>query len=134
MKKMYILAVAAFLALPLANASAAVDGAKLTKKKCKACHDLTVKAKSKVGPPLWDVYERKAGTAEGFKKYSKGMKAKSEEGLVWNDENLDTFLTAPKKFVAKTKMMFKGLSKEEERKAVIEHLKTLKTAAEEPAK
>lgn len=126
MKITRLLVLAAVLALPLAASDAAADGDKILSSKCKACHDITDKAKSKVGPPLWGVYGRKAGSIEGFTKYSDDIKAKGAEGMVWDDANLDAFLTKPKDFIDKTKMMFNGLSDEADRKAVIEALKGLK--------
>jgi cytochrome c len=42
----------------------------------------------------------------------------------WTPELLDQYLTNPKKFAPGTKMEFQGLLNEEDRKALIEHLKT----------
>ncbi len=100
------------------SAYAAEDGEKVFKK-CKACHKF---GKNGLGPDLTGIVGRKAGTMEF--KYSKAMVAKSEEGLVWTEENLDAFVTKPKKFIKKTKMAFAGLKKEKDRKALIEYLKT----------
>ena len=113
-------------ALPMVAAHAEGDAAKGKKvfNKCKACH-FADKKKNKVGPYLVGVFGRKAASVEGFK-YSKAMKAKGEEGLVWNEENLDKYLTAPKKFVPGNKMAFAGLKKAEDRANVIAYLKTLK--------
>lgn len=125
MKNAKLLILAAALAVSFSAGSVMADGAKLAKRKCGTCHDLSAKAKKKVGPPLWGVSDRAAGAVEGFK-YSKPMKAKAAEGLVWDAANLDAFLTKPAKFLRKTKMKFAGLKKAEERAAVIEHLATLK--------
>lgn len=96
----------------------AADGEKVFKK-CKACHKF---GKNALGPDLTGIVGQAAG-AKDFK-YSKAMKAKAEEGLVWTEENLDAFLLKPKKFIKKTRMSFAGLKKEADRKAVIEYLKT----------
>ena len=96
----------------------AADGEKVFKK-CKACHKF---GKSGIGPDLAGIVDRKAG-AKKFK-YSKAMKAKADEGLVWTEANLDEFLKKPKKFIKKTRMAFNGLKKESDRKALIEFLKT----------
>lgn len=81
---------------------------KKTFKKCAACHSIGQGGKIKVGPPLENLIGRTAGTFEGYK-YSKAMKAKGAEGLVWNEETLAQFLKKPRKFIKGTKMGFGGL-------------------------
>lgn len=95
------LSVAALLAgSPVPAAGDSAKGMK-TFKKCKACHNIA-KNKHKVGPTLVGVIGRKSGTAKDEKgklyRYSKAMKAAGDNGIVWNDENLEKFLTKPKKF------------------------------------
>jgi len=109
----------AFTAGVATNSAYAAEGKKVFGK-CKACHGFK---KNKVGPNLAGIVGKKAGMAEKYK-YSKAMKAAAGEGLVWTEENLDKFLTKPKKFMKKTKMSFAGLKKESQRKAVIEYLKS----------
>lgn len=119
MKKMVALAAIGFAVAVSSGVSAnAADGAKVFKK-CKACHKI---GKNGLGPDLTGIVGRKAGSMKF--KYSKAMKAKAGEGLVWTEENLDIFLKKPKKFIKKTKMAFSGLKKEGDRKALIEFLKT----------
>ncbi len=128
MTKGKLLAFAAALAVVLAGGQAyagdAKKGAKVFKK-CKACH--TVKAgKHKVGPSLAGVVGRKAGTAEGFKKY-KGLKGVD---WVWDEALLDEYLKDPKKFTKKrggkkAAMVFK-LKKEKDRQNIIAYLMTVK--------
>ena len=111
MKKVLI----AFAALSVLATSAAFAEGDIKKgkkvfKKCKACHAIGEGAKSKVGPPLTNIFGRKAASFEGFN-YSKAMKAKAEEGLVWNEETLAEFVKGPKRYVKGTKMSFAGLLK-----------------------
>jgi len=104
------------------------DGKKIFKK-CSACHAVGAKAKNKVGPHLNDLFGRTAGTLEGYK-FSKALKAAGAEGLVWNDETVEQFVTKPKKLVKKTKMAFAGLKKEKDRTSLIAYLKTFDGDAE----
>ena len=107
-----------FLTVLLITSSAIsgeLSGEKVFKKKCKACHSLT---KKKVGPPLGDIWDKKAGSQKGYR-YSKAMKRSK---VIWTDETLDLFLANPKKYIKGTKMKIKGL-KPNHRSAVIEYLK-----------
>lgn len=92
-------------------------------KKCKICHAVGEGAKKKVGPPLNNIIDAKAGAQEGFK-YSKSIVELGEGGLVWSEEQLDAYLEKPKKVVPKGKMVFPGLKKESDRADVIAYIKT----------
>ena len=117
----------AFFAFFLAANPAVAGDAKKGKRvfnKCKACHD-NRPGKNRVGPSLFGVVGRKAGTVP---KYSYlGMKGAD---WTWNEKLLMEYLEDPKKFVQKrgnnrTKMMFK-LTNKKQREDVIAYLKTLK--------
>ena len=124
MKKIALAAVlAAFLPMAAAHAEGDPAAGKKVFNKCKACHFADQK-KNKVGPYLLGVVGRKAGSVEGFR-YSPAMKKKGEEGLVWNEENLDKYLENPRKFIPGNRMAFFGLKKAEDRANVIAYLKSL---------
>jgi cytochrome c len=76
--------------------------------------------KNKVGPNLNGIFGRKIATADGFKRYSKAFKGSD---IVWDDETLDGFIEAPKKYIKKTRMSFAGLRKEQDRADLIAYLK-----------
>ena len=92
-------------------------------KKCKICHAVGEGAKKKIGPPLNNIIDAKAGTQEGFK-YSKSIVELGEGGLTWSTEQLDAYLEKPKKMIPKGKMKFPGLKKESDRADVIAYLMT----------
>lgn len=106
-----------------AYAAGDIEAGKKVFKKCKACHNVD-KEKNKVGPHLIGVIDRAAAAVEGYK-YSKAMKAKAAEGLMWTEENLELYLTKPKAFIPKTKMAFPGLKKPEQRADVIAYIKSV---------
>ena len=112
----------AFFALSGTQVFAAGDVAAGEKvfKKCKACHVVN-KEQNRTGPHLVNLFGRAAGSLEGYKKYSKAMKS---SGIIWDEETLDAYLKAPKKYVKGTRMVFAGLRKEEDRANVIAYLKS----------
>lgn len=90
-------------------------------KRCKSCHKIEP-GKHGAGPSLHGIMNRMAGTAEGFKRYSKSMKDLGEH---WSPEALDAFLEKPRKYVPKTRMSFAGLKNTEDRQAIIAYLRSL---------
>ena len=119
--KVWIVAVGVALVFALNGGNALAQEAAKGKKgfnKCKICHSLK-KGKKKIGPSLYGVMGRKAGTLKGFR-FSKAMK---KSGVVWDDKSLDAFLTKPKKFVPGTKMRFAGIKKQKDRDNLIAYLK-----------
>jgi len=108
------------LAIP-AQAQNAENGQKVFKQQCGICHDVAA-GKNKIGPSMFGVVGRKAGTEAGFT-YSDGNK---NSGLTWDEATLDKYLTDPRGMVAGTKMTYAGVKNEEQRKDLIAYLATLK--------
>ena len=90
------------------------DGAKVFKK-CAACHSIAEGGANKIGPALWGVIGRKAGSAPNYK-YSKAMAAYSKN---WSFEEMNGFLIKPKDWIKGTKMSFAGLKNAKDRASVI---------------
>lgn len=74
---------------------------------CRACHNANEGGRNGVGPNLYRVYGRPAGSIEGFR-YSAPMREKAAGGLVWNNENLRAYLSDPKAVVPGGSMSFPG--------------------------
>ncbi|SNR67347.1 c-type cytochrome [Puniceibacterium sediminis] len=108
-----------------AESHSAGDAAKGEKvfRKCMACHAVGPDAKNKVGPELNGIVGRHVGALADFG-YSDAMKAKGDEGLVWDAESLAAFLEKPRDYVKGTKMSFAGLRKDDDRANVIAYLAT----------
>ena len=100
--------------MALFASTSAADGAKVFKK-CAACHSIAEGGANKIGPALWGVIGRSAGSAPGYK-YSKAMAA---HGKNWSFEEMNGFLIKPKDWIKGTKMSYAGLKSEKERAAVI---------------
>ncbi len=67
------------------------DGEKIFKK-CAACHSISKGGKNKIGPALYNVLSRQAGTLPEYK-YSKVMIAFAKK---WTPHDMDGFLEKPK--------------------------------------
>jgi cytochrome c len=118
-----VLAAAGLIAATVTPASAAGDAeaGKKVFNKCAACHSIEP-GKTRVGPSLFGVVGRKAGTLEGYS-YSSAMKG---SGLTWDEATLNTYLENPQGVVKGTKMTFLGVKDPTERANVIAYLETLK--------
>ena len=100
--------------MALFASTSAADGAKVFKK-CLTCHSIGKGDPNKIGPNIFGVLNRKAGSISDYK-YSKAMAA---YGKVWSFEEMNGFLTKPKDWIKGTKMSFMGLKSAKDRAAVI---------------
>lgn len=101
----------------------AEEGARLFRR-CASCHEVGPDARNKVGPHLNEIMGRTAASLEGFR-FSRALTAMGEDGLVWDEELMDAFLTRPSDFVPGTRMSFSGVRKESDRHELIAFLMTL---------
>lgn len=104
---------------PAAAQAAAPDGKRLYVR-CQACHTTAAGQPNKVGPNLNGFYGKKAATRPGFR-YSPAL---TKSNVKWDDKTLDAWLTRPSKLVPGTTMAFPGMTKPEERAAMIAYLKS----------
>ncbi len=72
------------------------------------------------GPSLGEIIGRMAGKAQGFVRYSSGLKA---AGFVWNDAALDGWLKNPEAIIPDTYMIFQGIDDAQARTDLIAFLK-----------
>ena len=72
-----------------------VEHGKKVFKKCAACHSINQDGGNKIGPKLWDVLFRPAGSIANYK-YSKALLGYKKE---WNWEEMNGFLTKPSAWI-----------------------------------
>ncbi|HEY8698858.1 MAG TPA: cytochrome c family protein [Rhizomicrobium sp.] len=90
--------------------------------RCAACHNATKGGPNMIGPNLFGVVGRNAGSKPGFS-YSNAMKS---SGITWTPDKLDTYLTHPAQVVPGNRMAFAGISDAKQRADLIAYLGTLK--------
>jgi cytochrome c len=88
-----------------AAAGDAAHGKSVFAAQCGICHTVTKGGPAILGPNLYGVVGRAAGTVKGYN-YSSGMKA---AGFVWTDDKLTAYLPGPRAMVPGTKMSYGGL-------------------------
>ncbi len=116
----FALAAGLFVAGGAMAAGDAAAGKAIFAKTCQNCHSVDA-GMNKVGPSLYGIIGRKAGTAQGFE-YSDALK---NSGKIWTVEALDAYLSDPRGTLHGVKMAFKGLASEKERADVIAYLQSL---------
>ncbi|MGH6928776.1 MAG: c-type cytochrome [Dongiaceae bacterium] len=85
---------------------------------CTACHSLAP-GRHMTGPSLAGMWERKAGSAEGFTRYSDALKSAA---IVWDAATLDPWLADPRAFIPGNRMTFPGIRDARTRADLIAYL------------
>ncbi len=111
---------AAVAALPAPYNTADIAHGKALFAQCRSCHTAVKDGANMVGPNLYGVFGRVAGTKADFN-YSPALKA---AGFTWDGPHLDAWLKDPRGYLPGAKMTFAGLSEEKDRIDVIAYLKT----------
>ncbi|SDW07316.1 c-type cytochrome [Roseicitreum antarcticum] len=100
--------IAAMIATPLfGGAGMAQDAAEGERgfRQCASCHGIVaddgtvIQRLGRIGPNLWGVPGRQAGTDAEFRNYSDGMVAAGEMGLEWNEEDFTVYLANQTEFL-----------------------------------
>jgi cytochrome c len=100
-------------------ASASVEKGEAVFKKCAACHNNDKGGAAGIGPNLYGIVGGTHAHMAGFA-YSDALAAM--KGKPWTFDELNAWLTSPKAYAAGNKMSFAGISKPEDRAAVIAYL------------
>ncbi len=96
---------------------------------CMACHSLQP-GEHLTGPSLAHVWNHKAGTTEGFMRYSDALKRSS---IKWDEKTLDQWLANPAQLVPGTSMTFAGIKDRRARQDLIAFLKSVDENRAPPA-
>jgi cytochrome c len=116
---------AALLALAAPHTALAGDpghGKSVFASQCAMCHSNARNGPVILGPTLYGVVGRPAGSVGGFA-YSSGMKA---SGITWSNDKLTAYLPSPRNMVPGTKMSFAGLKNPAQLDDLVAYLDTLK--------
>ena len=87
-------------------------------RQCTTCHSVEP-GHHLTGPSLAHVWGKKAGTAEGFTRYSEPLQ---RSRIVWNENSLDKWLANPQALVPGNYMPFAGISDATRRSDLIAYL------------
>lgn len=118
-----LLVLAGFLTVTVAaSAGDPVAGRKVYMSRCQTCHSVEKGGPNRLGPALFGVMGKKAGTLPGYA-YSKPLK---NSNLVWNDDVLRRWFKQPNQTLPGTRMAFAGISNPKQIDDLIAYMHTLK--------
>lgn len=109
-----------FASLPAPYNTADYARGRRTFKLCQSCHTTAEGAGALVGPNLYGIFGREAGTSEGFA-YSPALQ---EADFIWTPDKVDHWLENPQTFLKGNRMTFAGVRRPDDRTAVIAYLMT----------
>jgi cytochrome c len=115
--------IAGLLMAGFATAAHAADpaaGEQIFKAQCGICHAV-VADQNRIGPTLFGVVGRQAGSVAGFH-YTPDHK---KLGVTWDATTLDKYLANPRAMVPDTSMVYAGLKDDAQRSDLVAYLETL---------
>jgi len=115
--------IAGLLLAGSATASLAADlaaGQRIFKTQCGICHAVAP-GQNRIGPTLFGVVGRSAGSVPGFNYTADHKKL----GVTWDAATLDKYLANPRAMVPDTSMIYPGLKDDAERADLVAYLATL---------
>jgi cytochrome c len=104
---------------PIGDAKA---GGRIFARECAQCHQIGEGAANRIGPQLNRVFDRRAGSLDGFN-YSRPLRRMGADGLVWKLDTLDAYIANPRALVSGTRMAYRGLSDARERADLLAFLR-----------
>lgn len=113
-----------YLAAPAFGAGDSERGAKVFGA-CAACHSLQ-SGEQLTGPSMAGIFGRRAGTVEGFMRYSEALR---KADVKWDEKSLDAWIADPQKFIPGNLMTFRGIRDAGQRADLVEFLKNPKESA-----
>lgn len=96
---------------------------------CVACHSIE-KGAHRTGPSLAGIWGRRAGTVDGFRRYSEALKGSN---AVWNENTLDQWLKDPQAFAPGNRMKLGNIDDGADRADLIAFLKQVSKEGSEIA-
>lgn len=127
-RNLAFLAAFCFLGSPAALAAGNADrGKQKFKATCEVCH-LALRGAgrndelTKIGPNLYGVVGRAAGTHKGFR-YSTAMKS---SGITWTEAELRRYIQAPQQVIPNVRMSFLGVGNAQDTEDLVAYLATLR--------
>jgi cytochrome c len=112
---------AALMTASPAFAGSASAGKAVFASQCSSCHSDARSRPVVVGPPLFGVVGRPAGSIHGYP-YSSTMKG---AGFAWTPDRLRHYLPAPRDYLPGVKMTYNGLKNPSQVDDLIAYLQTL---------
>lgn len=94
-------------------------------RQCAPCHQIVRGGYSTVGPNLFGVFDRPAGTVAGYR-YSNALQVRAAAGLVWTEENLRAYFADPRTFMPGGSMAYAGLRDPQRMADLLAYLRTEK--------